>query len=76
MDKSLKKCMIGLSSVLLSCVMAYAQGYENSSAKIKSSIGELEFVGGYPTKDTINKAFDQMDLRLLSLTLRELHLCM
>ena len=43
--------------------MTYAQGYENTSAKINTRIGELEFVGGYPTQATIDKAFDQLDVQ-------------
>jgi hypothetical protein len=41
----------------------YAQSYENTSAKIKTRIGELEFIGGYPTQATIDSAFDQLDVQ-------------
>jgi hypothetical protein len=31
--------------------------------KINTRIGELEFVGGYPTQETIHKAYDQLDVQ-------------
>lgn len=37
--------------------------YENTTAKTQTRIGELEFVGGYPTGDTIQKAYDQLDVQ-------------
>lgn len=42
----IKKWLIGLALVVLGSGMTYAQSYENTSAKMKTRIGELEFVGG------------------------------
>jgi hypothetical protein len=57
------KWLIGFALIILGASMTYAQGYENTSAKINTRIGELEFVGGYPTQATIDKAFDQLDVQ-------------
>jgi hypothetical protein len=61
--QKMKKWLIGLAVIVLSSGMTYAQSYENTSAKIKTRIGKLEFVGGYPTQATIDKAFDQLDVQ-------------
>jgi len=55
--------LVGLIVVLFGSGAAYAQNYENTSAVIDSRIGELEFVGGYPTQATIDRAFDQLDVQ-------------
>jgi hypothetical protein len=57
------KWLIGFALIILGASMTYAQGYENTSVKINTRIGELEFVGGYPTQATIDKAFDQLDVQ-------------
>jgi hypothetical protein len=55
--------LTGVVVVVLGFVTAYAQGYENTSTRIETRIGELEFVGGFPTQPTIDKAFDQLDVQ-------------
>ncbi len=37
--------------------------YARSTRTIRTRIGELDIVGGYPTDDTIRRAFDQLDLQ-------------
>lgn len=37
--------------------------YENTSRTGATRIGDLEYVGGYPTDDTIRRAYDQLDLQ-------------
>jgi hypothetical protein len=37
--------------------------YANTTRTISTRIGELESVGGYPTDDTIRRAYDQLDLQ-------------
>jgi len=37
--------------------------YENATRTVVTSIGELEYVGGFPTDDTIRRAYDQLDLQ-------------
>ena len=34
--------------------------------KVKIPIGVLEFIGGYPTESTVQKAFDQLDMQRVS----------
>jgi len=60
----MKKSLTGIVSIFLCFGMAEAQqGYQNTSEKIDSRIGKLEFDGGYPTQATIDKAFDQLDVQ-------------
>ncbi|MEH6467028.1 MAG: DUF1254 domain-containing protein, partial [Porticoccus sp.] len=59
----MKKMKFGIMSGLLISSMVFAQGYENTSAKLDTRIGELEFAGGYPTQGTIDKAFDELDVQ-------------
>ena len=59
----MNKWLIGLTLGVMVSGTTHAQNYENTSTKVKSRIGELEFVGGYPTQVTINKAFDQLDVQ-------------
>lgn len=59
----MNKWLTALVLVILCYGITYAQGYENTSGQIKTRIGELEFVGGYPTQATIDKAFDQLDVQ-------------
>jgi hypothetical protein len=37
--------------------------YADTTRTITTRIGELEYVGGYPTDDTIRRAYDQLDLQ-------------
>jgi hypothetical protein len=37
--------------------------YENTTRTAATSIGELAYVGGYPTDDTVRRAYDQLDLQ-------------
>ncbi len=39
------------------------KSYENTSGKMETRIGVLEFKGGYPTDEAIQKAFDQLDVQ-------------
>jgi hypothetical protein len=59
----MKTLLVALAVVVLASGMACAQGYENTSVKMETRIGELEFVGGYPTQATVDKAFDQLDVQ-------------
>ena len=59
----MKTLLVALAVVVFASGMACAQGYENTSVKMETRIGELEFVGGYPTQATIDKAFDQLDVQ-------------
>jgi len=63
----MKVARSALLITLITCLSlntVFADGnYNNTSAKIESRIGTLEFEGGYPTQDTINKAYDQLDVQ-------------
>ena len=37
--------------------------YENTTRTVQTGIGELEYVGGFPTDDTVRRAYDQLDLQ-------------
>lgn len=37
--------------------------YEGTSRIIDTRIGRLEYIGGYPTDETVQKAYDQLDLQ-------------
>ena len=50
----------------LAAVIANASGCENISGKTETRIGMLEFKGGYPTEETIQKAFEQLDVQRAS----------
>ena len=67
----MNKWRTGLALVVLGAGVTYAQGYENTTAKVKSRIGRLQFVGGYPTEATIEKAYDQLDVMRASQVYRE-----
>jgi hypothetical protein len=60
----MKKIVIGLVAMLGSGIITtYAQSYEGTTTKLNTRIGKLEFVGGYPTNETIRKAYDQLDVQ-------------
>lgn len=59
----MNKLLIVLATIMVGPGMIYAQGYENSTAKVQTRVGELEFVGGYPTHATIQKVYDQFDVQ-------------
>ena len=59
----MKTWLIGLALYMIGSSITYALSYENTTEKINTRIGELEFVGGYPTQATIDKAFDQLDVQ-------------
>lgn len=61
----MKKMIIGIVAASLSLLIssANAENYENTTTTKITRIGELEFIGGYPTKDTIQKAYDQLDVQ-------------
>ena len=40
-----------------------ANDYKNTTRTVATSIGELEYVGGFPTEDTVRRAYDQLDLQ-------------
>jgi hypothetical protein len=40
--------------------------YANTSRTVRTSIGDLEYVGGFPTDDTVRRAYDQLDLQRAS----------
>jgi hypothetical protein len=37
--------------------------YENTTRTVRTRIGELAYVGGFPTDDTVRRAYDQLDLQ-------------
>lgn len=37
--------------------------YVNTTRTVDTSIGELSYVGGFPTDETVRKAYDQLDLQ-------------
>jgi hypothetical protein len=37
--------------------------YNNATRTVATSIGDLEYVGGFPTEDTVRRAYDQLDLQ-------------
>ncbi|MBW2173946.1 MAG: hypothetical protein JRF64_04765, partial [Deltaproteobacteria bacterium] len=48
--------------LLLMVSSGYAQdNYPNTTSKTESTIGTLEYKGGFPTESTIDKAFAQLD---------------
>jgi hypothetical protein len=52
-----------LAIIGLGISLVHASSYENTTAKIDTRIGELEFVGGFPTQETIRKAYNQLDVQ-------------
>ncbi|MGD9031446.1 MAG: DUF1254 domain-containing protein [Desulfobacteraceae bacterium] len=63
-NKSLRSMVIILIvAMVLASGVSFAGGYENTSAKVETRIGTLEFKGGYPADETIQKAFDQLDVQ-------------
>lgn len=59
MNKLLPRVLIAL----FGAHVVAAQAYENTTEKFDTRIGELEFIGGYPTQETIDTAFDQLDVQ-------------
>ena len=61
----MKRASVGLmlAAMCLAIGFAHAAGYENTTAKVDTRIGTLEFVGGYPTESTVQKAYDQLDVQ-------------
>jgi hypothetical protein len=50
--------------LVLSTGLIQAQNsYENTTAKVETRAGTLEFKGGYPTEQTVQNAFDQLDVQ-------------
>lgn len=45
--------------------------YDNATRTFRTSIGDLEYVGGFPTDDTIRRAYDQLDLQRATQTYLE-----
>ena len=44
-------------------VQADPANYQNTTAKIETRIGTLEYKGGYPTEETAQAAYDQLDVQ-------------
>lgn len=42
---------------------AQANDYQDATRTVRTSIGALEYVGGFPTAETIRRAYDQLDLQ-------------
>ena len=54
--------MLTMACLLLIACSGYAQdNYPNTTFKTESPIGTLEYIGGFPTQTTVDKAFDQLD---------------
>lgn len=45
--------------------------YDHTTRTVATCIGDLDYVGGYPTDDTIRRAFDQLDLQRCTQTYLE-----
>ena len=55
-----------IMSIMLAALVALpvlAGDYQNTTATIDTRIGVLEYQGGYPTDETVRKAFDQLDVQ-------------
>jgi hypothetical protein len=63
MTKRNRACVLTLCGLVLAASLASADGYENTSTEVETTIGTLEFKGGYPTASTVEKAFDQLDIQ-------------
>lgn len=59
----MKKLFLTLTVMLLVATQAFAEGYKNTTAEIDTRIGILEYKGGFPTEETVKKAFDQLDVQ-------------
>lgn len=46
--------------------------YGNATRTVETRIGPLEYVGGFPTDDTVRRAYDQLDLQRATQTYLEL----
>lgn len=40
-----------------------ANEYDTATRTVRTSIGDLEYVGGFPTEETVRRAYDQLDLQ-------------
>ena len=40
--------------------------YENTTRTVETRIGKLEYVGGFPTDETTQRAYDQLDVQRAS----------
>ncbi len=52
---------LALCFMLMSASVFAQDNYKNTTATQESPIGTLEYKGGFPTKATVKKAFDQLD---------------
>ncbi|MGI9476960.1 MAG: DUF1254 domain-containing protein [Hyphomicrobiaceae bacterium] len=43
--------------------MSHPNAYEDTSRTVDTRIGALEYVGGFPTPETVQKAYDQLDVQ-------------
>jgi hypothetical protein len=63
----MKKLLLATAALLLTVSAVNGanakDNYPNTTTKIETRIGTLEYNGGFPTKDTIRKAFDQLDVQ-------------
>jgi hypothetical protein len=41
----------------------HQNAYEHTTRTVRTSIGDLEYVGGFPTEETVRRAYDQLDLQ-------------
>ncbi|MGI9642905.1 MAG: DUF1254 domain-containing protein [Acidimicrobiia bacterium] len=46
--------------------MSDPNDYEDTSRTVETRIGSLEYVGGFPTDETVRKAYDQLDVQRAS----------
>jgi hypothetical protein len=37
--------------------------YENTTRIVRTRVGDLEYVGGFPTEATVRRAYDQLDIQ-------------
>lgn len=67
MKKTITKVtLVAIMFVCASCATTTgnsSDSYQKTSAQIDTRIGTLEFQGGFPTEETVKKAFDQLDVQ-------------
>ena len=62
-EESVKKLLLMITVMLLVATPAFADDYKNTTTKIDTRIGVLEYKGGFPTEETVKKAYDQLDVQ-------------
>ena len=61
--KKLLTIAFALMLVLSAGLLQAQTGYENTTATVQTRVGTFEYKGGFPTQETIDRAFDQLDIQ-------------